>query len=304
MHCELVIPGLLASGARPASLELLIARGRRGRSEPQRLEQWLQDAFGLEGRLAAGALTLLGAGVAPGDATWIRADPVHMQVMRDRVLLAPASGFVIAPEDADALCAAVNRHFAGTIELRALDASRWCARRAGELEVGDEPPREMAGREATQRAGDALLTEIQMLLHAHPVNEAREARGEPAVNSLWLWGSGRLPGKAQSRWQSVSSEDPLALGLARLAGIAAHSSPADASAWLSRAPEDGRHLVILESAVEALERDWFAPLAAALRGGQIGMLSLHVPDAGLSFETIRGDLRRFWRRPKALASYA
>jgi hypothetical protein len=34
------------------------------------------------------------------------------------------------------------------------------------------------------------------------------------------------------------------------------------------------------------------------------MLSIHLPDAGLHFETIRGDLRRFWRRPKALASYA
>jgi hypothetical protein len=33
------------------------------------------------------------------------------------------------------------------------------------------------------------------------------------------------------------------------------------------------------------------------------MLSLHVPDAGFSVETARGDLRRFWRRPKALVLY-
>jgi hypothetical protein len=282
MHCELVVPGLLASGARSAALELVVARGRRSKTSPRRLERWLQEAFGLEGRLPAGALSVLGAGGAPGDAIWTRADPVHMQVMRDRVVLAPAAAF----------------------QLRAVDPSRWCARLGSEIDVDDEPPLEMAGREATKRPGDALLTEIQMLLHSHAVNEAREARGEPSVNSLWFWGAGRLPGKTQSRWKSVTSADPLALGLARLASAAARALPANASAWLEQSPEDGCHLVILDAAVEALEGDWFAPLAAALRAGRIGMLSLHVPDAGLSFETVRGDLRRFWRRPKALESYA
>ncbi|MEA3194504.1 MAG: hypothetical protein QOD26_2837 [Betaproteobacteria bacterium] len=309
MHCELVVPGLLDSrtrtaGARPASLELLVARGRRSKTPPQSLERWLQQAFGLEGRFAAGALSVLGAGGAPGDAIWTRADPVHMQVMRDRVVLAPAAAFPLARGDADTLCQAVNAHFAGALELRAIDPSRWCARLESEIEVGDEPPLDMAGREATQRPGDVLLTEIQMLLHGHPVNEAREARGEPAVNSLWFWGAGRLPGKAENRWQSVTSDDPIALGMARNSDAAARPVPASASAWLSHTPEDGRHVVILDPASESLERDWFAPLAAALRAGRIGMLSLHVPDAGLSFETVRGDLRRFWRRPKALETYA
>jgi hypothetical protein len=304
MHCELVIPGLLASRARLASLELLAARGRKSKTSPQRLERWLQNAFGLEGRLSAGALSVLGAGGAPGDSIWARADPVHMQVMRDRVVMAPAAAFPLARGDAETLCQAIDAHFAGAIELRAIDPSRWCARLENEIDAGDEPPLEMAGREATQRAGDVLLTEIQMLLHSHPVNAAREARGEPAVNSLWFWGVGRLPGRAQGRWSSVTSEDPVALGLGRLASAAAHALPATAGAWLEQSPGDGRHLVILDPAVEALERDWCAPLAAALRAGRIGMLSLHVPDAGLSVEIVRGDLRRFWRRPKALESYA
>ncbi len=111
------------------------------------------------------------------------------------------------------------------------------------------------------------------------------------------------------------------LGLARLAGVRHKSLSTDATAWLERAPEDGGHLVVLDAlraplalsleeetaaAIGALERDWFAPLLAALRAGRIGMLTLHVPDGevSLSSETIRGDLRRFWRRPKALASYA
>src|SRR5260221_6357278 len=259
MHCELVIPGLLASRARPASLELLAARGRRSRTPPQRLERWLQQAFSLEGPVAAGALSVLGAGGTPGDAIWARADPVHMQVMRDRVVLTPAAAFPLERGDADTLCQADNTHFAGAIELRAIDPSRWCAHLDSEIDAGDEPPLEMAGREATQRAGDVLLTEIQMLLHNHPVNAAREARGAPAVNSLWFWGAGRLPGKTQSRWKSVTSEEPLALGLARLASATARALPAGAGAWLEQTPPPRRPPPIPPPLVAGPGGAWFAP---------------------------------------------
>jgi hypothetical protein len=95
--------------------------------------------------------------------------------------------------------------------------------------------------------------------------------------------------------------------------------PASAEPWLARLPEDGRHLAVLdalrapaaleqhaavEEGIAALERLWFAPLLAALRAERIGMVTLHVPDAGRSFETIRSDLRRIWRRPRRLAHYA
>ena len=40
--------------------------------------------------------------------------------------------------------------------------------------------------------------------------------------------------------------------------------------------------------------------------GRIGMVSVHVPDGAeaLSFETIRADLRRFWRAAKSIEHYA
>jgi hypothetical protein len=167
----------------------------------------------------------------------------------------------------------------------------------------------------------ALVNEAQMLLHAHPVNEAREARGEPPINSLWLWGAGRAPSVPAPRWRSVNADDPLVRGLARAGGVHHGPLPAGAQAWLERAPEDGRHLVVLDALraelalartsecgalIEAFERDWFAPLLAALRAGRIGMVTVHVPDGAesASYETIRGDLRRFWRRPRPLERYA
>jgi hypothetical protein len=41
-----------------------------------------------------------------------------------------------------------------------------------------------------------LQVEVQMLLHEHPINEAREARRLPTVNSFWLSGGGPLTAAA------------------------------------------------------------------------------------------------------------
>ncbi len=330
MHCELLVPGLLAGEAVGplAAIELLLARGRASSSGRCSLPHWLQDAFELgEAAPAAGALTLLGAGHEPGDAFWTRADPVHLRLMRERLVLVPGQALGIEAGEAAALCEALNRHFAAEASFALVDPLRWCARLSGELSAEADCPLDAAGRDvdlalpAARGAAHRLLNEAQMLLHDHPVNAAREARGDAPINSLWLWGSGRKPGAASSRWQSVSAAEPLALGLARLAGVRARPLPASALAWLEQSPEDGRHLVVLDSlrtplalgevaeyreALATLERGWFAPLLAALRAGRIGMVSVHVPDGAecLACETIRGDLRRFWRRPRRLGEYA
>jgi len=161
-----------------------------------------------------------------------------------------------------------------------------------------------------------------MVLYQHAVNTAREARGDPVVNSVWLWGAGVLPAAAAvfdaGPWQSVSAADPVTLGLAKLAGMRHRAPGAGATSWLARAPDEGRHLVLLDGLRGAhalgdaealaaraldLETHWFAPLLAALRAGRVGMLTVQVPDAGASFEVVRGDLRRFWRRPRPLGKY-
>jgi hypothetical protein len=326
MHIELVIPALLAAapGARHPAAELVLARARKSRAEPASLERWLAGAFGLPDEpLPAGALTALAAGADPGEDVWLRADPVHLRIRLDSLALVPGAAFSITSDEARALADAVNRHFSGAFSVMVAEPERWALRAAREVSLQAHSPMELAGRDvnANLPAGadaahwHAVLNEVQMLLHDHPVNEAREV----PVNSLWFWGAGRLPRTAHGPWQSVSAEDPVIAGLARLAGIRYRPVPAGASEWLARAPEAGRHLVVLDALAaaqalgdaqalaaraEALERDWFAPLLAALRAERIGMVTVHVPEAGRSFEAVRGDLRRFWRRPRPLTMYA
>src|SRR5438045_1347654 len=72
------------------------------------------------------------------------------------------------------------------------------------------------------------------------------ANGEPGER-FWLWGRGRAPAVSGQRWQSLTAHDPLALGLARAACARHHPLPASATAWLDRAPEEGRHLLVLDA---------------------------------------------------------
>ena len=291
-----MVPGLLAAPPAPRrpALELLLARARVEHSDPESAESWLGRAFGLE-PLPAGALT---AG-APG--FWLRADPVHLRLLRERIVIVPLSG--LAPEHAAALVDTLNRHFAGRHEFRAPHPDRW-AMSSAPAAIDAPPARELAGADlaASLPAAPwpALLNEIQMALHEHPANEGRELE----VNGVWLWGAGELPRTAAAPWRSVSAEDPLALGLARVARLAHRTPPACAGEWLAELPAHGRHLAAFDALHESLDADWFAPLLVALRRGRIGMLTLHVPDAGCAFETVRSDLRRFWRRPRPLGDHA
>lgn len=317
MHCELVVPGLFSSktASRFGALELLLARGRSRSAPARRLEEWLRDAFDLgEGPFPAGALTLLACGADPGGESWTRADPVHLRVMRDHLAVVPADAFGLSAEEAEGLCDALSQHFAGTAVFRTCGPKRWCAKLSGTAGIDAGNPLDAAGKEVElPRQAAPLLNEAQMVLHAHPVNEAREARGEPAVNSVWLWGAGRAA-HARCPWQSVAADDPAVIGAARLAGARHRALPRSARDWLERLPEDRRHLAVLDTlraqpegpVVDQLEKAWFEPLLDALRSGRVGMVSVHVPDGAeaLSFETIRADLRRFWRIARPIERYA
>ena len=312
MHLELAVPALFAEREIPRlpALELLLARGRVSRAEPLSIEKWLCCAFDLELQtVPAGALTVVADGGEPGTDFWLRADPVHLRVERDGLALVPSAGFTVAREEAAALAEALNRRFGDEFTLYPLHPARWCLRSRDEIALEAPPPLEIAGRNVDAhlpaRRWHPLLNEIQMVLHEHPVNAAREV----PINSLWLWGAGRIPAAARGPWQSTSASEPIALGLARLAGMRQRALPPGAAEWLDRAPENGRHLIVLDQlrtadALGRLDAAWFAPLLDALRRGRIEMITVHAPEAGASYETMRGDLRRFWRRARPIASPA
>ena len=60
-----------------------------------------------------------------------------------------------------------------------------------------------------------ILNEIQMALHACPVNVKRRGEGRQEINSVWFWGGGYLPAPSgHSSYCTVFSNHPVSRGLA------------------------------------------------------------------------------------------
>lgn len=320
MHCSLFIPDFFSTeraspASRLAAAETLIARGRRKRKASIPSEAWLFERFGVSRQRdwPVAPYALLADGGAPEGHFWMRADPVHLRVGRDSLAFDGAP-LDLSRSEAESLAGTLNRHFGDAPAFLPLQPERWYVRLPGAPDLDTTPPSaalRTAIGEKLPRGADAmrfraLMNEVQMLLHEHPVNTEREARGAPAVNSVWFWGGGTLHTPGARPFSIVLAEDPLARGLALAAGIRARHLPENAATMLSILAAEGVALVVLDSLPgAALERDWLVPLLAALEDGRIGMLSLILPGSGslLEVETVRSDLRYFWRTRKPLQSY-
>ena len=193
-----------APDLRLPALQSLLARGTRQPCPDEGVEAALCEELGIARQQdwPLAPITLAADGGVAGDAYWLRADPVHLQVMRDRIVLADNDAIDTVAPGSRRACRQHRRAFwnrpaarcpcirnAGTCDLpsRRTWPPRRCRLRWGAISI-------RCCRKATTPCGfGPQLNELQMLLHDHPVNQAREARGELPVNSLWLWGGGRQP---------------------------------------------------------------------------------------------------------------
>ena len=238
----------------------------------------------------------LDVGDAPG-ASWVRADPAYVVPdMQGARLMAHGDMLKLDEDDVAALLPALTPLFgeAGLL-LDAPVPSRWYLRLAAEasLPVFDAPDDTLgddlfehlpAGE--TGRRWRGLLTETQVLLHQHPWNRERTARGQPAINSLWFWGAGIYPQAVNASHAHVRSREPLLLALAKASGIEANGE---------RQLDTLVDLRQLRSLAQ-FSTDVVAPLVAALRRGELDRLLLDFQD-GVQFALQPRQRWRVWRKP-------
>lgn len=353
MQLTLLIPELIwpepAAGVLDAldcpALETLLARSRLTRRPPQSFEATLADDFGQPPDAPYAAFRLLGepfaaaqaggdagAAIAVDDDGWLCSDPVHLRYHQGQLILADSDSFAITLGEAQALADELNGQLPGIGRFHVATAGRWylqLADRSLAQGFSTPPLSTVAGRRIEEllpetppaRRLRTLLNEAQMVLHAHPINQAREESGAMVVNSLWLWGAGTLPPRLESDFDGLWSGDPLALGLARAAGVPTHPRPADAATFFDHAAAETSHLIVLDDAASAvryedggtyhsalgeLEGRWFAPLRAALASGKLSRLRIEASTAYavLDWESSRRDQWKLWRRARPLAALA
>jgi len=304
------------------ALQTLLARGTRQPCPSGGVEAALCEALGISRQQdwPLAPITLAADGGVAGDAYWLRADPVHLRVMRDRIVLADSGSIELSCQEANALAAAIAQHFGPDLSPLPLHPQRWYLRFPDAPHLVTTPLSIAVGRDIDAllpQGDDAMrfrteLNELQMLLHEHPVNQAREARGELPVNSLWLWGGGKQP-PSHSTTLPVYTHNAEAQALGAFCNARVQALPAQLDARLLET--DG--IVLLDAltlagqvgdaygwreALRELELDWFVPLRAMLR--KIGPQGLRLidPVSGKALHLHPRDAWKFWRHPRSLIS--
>jgi hypothetical protein len=217
---QLIVPfaGALSEAGRHAAqslslprLEQLLARSQAGvalgsdeRSLSAPHELAIAQALGwplADGLLPWAARAARSDGVAIGVHPVGQLTPVHLHLGTDQVTLTDPAALALSATDARALFDALRPLLgdAGFV-LHWGAAQRWYVEHESLAGLATASLDRVIGRNVdpwltqtrSSRAWQRLLSEAQMLLHAHAVNTRREASGLNPVNSLWLSGCGTL----------------------------------------------------------------------------------------------------------------
>ncbi len=316
-----------------AALENLLAKAVLTRGESSTVDAWFCTTFGIEKQQdwPIAPITLQSErldSLKNSKDFWIRADPVHLRIEQNHIMLADSHAFELTMKEAEQYTNDLNQHLQqDDLALLPAHPDRWYIRVNQPPQVNTHTLNQVVceninlflptGKEHI--TWHNVINEAQMILHEHPLNEAREARGELAINSIWLWGGGVLPQSAASSYKKIWSDDELPQALAEMSQSQHDVLPADAeTCWKSA--EQGEHLVILnhlltpskyknaetwQKNLAVLEQNWFAPLYKAIKNGDISQLTLTTihQDTALNFTLSSADLWKFWRSKRPISSY-
>ena len=294
----------------------LCAQGQWQVDAQHPLEAKLCTQFGLTKQLdwPLAPIRLMGEGVAVQAGYWFLVHPVHFVLQRDFFTLGEA--LHLTAETTQTLIGYLNQHFSqdGLRFLPSDAGDCWYLHVADEVDVSTYSLAEALGRDVGKvmpygKHGmrfQALLNEVQMLLHEHPLNQVREQQGLPAVNSIWLSGGGSLqrisPPPSKPKFKFFA-HDSLSLGLAKWAGLSCHTELVDDSTFKHQ--QNGEHAVVVMSTQDVSASACFSVLLQALKRTKLKTLRCHFDVHGMTFTlTLKAlDAWKFWRKRRPVQTY-
>lgn len=298
---HVLMPGLSRTDEDPAFRHWL-SRGDRLPDAEDARATVLRDLFRFtaEAIPAAALRHHCHAGDAAGG-SWLCADPAYVrsEATGARLMACPVGD--VSGSEAEALAAALRPLLeeAGKLHVDAPD--EWCVRLDGDTTATFTDPADALGaslieclpEDAAARTWRRLFNEIQIALHAHPVNAARIAARKLPVNALWFWGAGTLPDSVDTHLAVVASTDDVVRGLAKLSG-AIRVEPLPAA--LETADVHGDALLDLErlGGGESVA-GWRTAFERWLRERRFDAITLTFAD-GERFRLRQAHRLRFWRR--------
>lgn len=313
MQLILVLPGLLelrpdgTAPARAPALASLLALAGAPKRESGGFAVALAARYGVlrQTDWPLAPIRLAALAVDPEGAYWLAADPVTLAVGRADVQLAGVVGD-LERADADALIATLNRHFADDgLVFVAPRPDAFFVRVATKIRLSTHPPDAVVGRPLRPLLPDGpdaaawrlRQSEIEMLLHEHPVNIGRENAGRTAANSLWFSGGGTLPPPA-SPAPSIRTyaSAGMAGALAAHAGSPSRTLPGHLHDALADSGGVESIVVAFDAPLDiaAIDVTWLGPARDALNTGTLDGVTLLADAAGdaVVWHTRRPTLRQ------------
>jgi hypothetical protein len=306
------------STGRWPSLELLAARGSGLHTSAEcapraAMQPWQRDVLQVLSCNAEdfpSAPTSAMSSDADATGAWLHLQPVHMAMSVEGLTLQSIPTW--SPAELTQLEPALREHCeqAG-FKWVSIDSEVLLRRDA--LQVATVAPDAAAAhglRGAQPEGADArrilqLSTELQMLVHEHPSQQARAARNQPPINALWLWGSGELKPTACTLPMCWSDElylrglyRSVRSGSVSRSGTSCASLPASLVSVTEQAAHRDALVVARMTDADQAEQQWCAPLLQALRAGVWRTARVYLDD--IYFDVNRSQFWRLWRRAREL----
>ena len=159
------------------------------------------------------------------DGIWLRVDPIHVRADGNRLKLVDNSQFTLTQHDALELAGEINNLLKPyNLELEIPCPTRWYLKLNEDCHLKTKPIDSVIGENilSSMPTGDdkinfgQLMNDIQMTLHDLPINISRVEEKKLSINSVWLWGYGKLPDILNRNWSFVYSNEILSEGLSML----------------------------------------------------------------------------------------
>lgn len=325
-HLHIVCPGLFFPGIEQArevdldlavpALERLLTRAKRSGDAISFHEEALCRLFGLPAHsLPVAALTYQHDFSRNPTQPVVRVDPVFLVPQGDYLVMEAIPDTSLRQDELQALTATLNATFRDDgFCFEFGPQGRWYMQLPAPLKVSTTPLPKALGVDmfhCMPSGPDAVFwrqwyTELQMILHTHSINQAREERGEWPINGLWMWGEGDYPASIGGGWSQVYADDALAIALARAGGVPVAPVP---SALHEISPQSrvlvvmprlaGNHVSDWRAQLHQLEAAWFAPLLQAIKRPWT-TCSIQ-SDLGVCYEITKKCAWLTWRRRRLQA---
>ena len=123
------------------------------------------------------------------------ATPIHTRVGTAGIFCVTASQLALSDQEAQDIAEVIHASLPKGCRLNEYDDQQWRCVVPNKLQLRTTPASKIEGQELrpfVPKGKDAsqwkaIVAEVEMALHDHPVNQQRRARNQPTIDSLWLW---------------------------------------------------------------------------------------------------------------------